>query len=511
MDMDSPQLIQTLIESFSALASEVQDLVDRKTILEHKLRFAHEQYQLLADKYAPAAPHIAETLAKLQLPASPSLTSTNHVPLPRRHQSDSSQAELALFIREGKKVAQQLAMLTDASKASGESSRETISTNMTSQSTVLERDFTVEGKKGHLGCPFSPMNKAASSPDEYVVDGTNENQDPAPEQQYGDPMCAAMLGESMPTPAPNASKCPIRYLDKHSPEEIAHYVETHKHELPRSHEVCLRRNQKNEEQIKKLDAKYGNIVSMIEDLSHLHAPMLPSAQHNEEREAGAEADGTSNRRVCDWAQDVSASVVDGVADEADKDGEDFDVPTAEEYLERTGHFDRPLKEVRVGESPSRPWGISVPFPPDEPVERPASPPAPVRMPSPVPEPEPQRTPKAAAAKPSKCPFDHTKMRLDGPGLSEFPKMEETGGPPQPIPHRTAASQPLPTTLKHTQPLPPDSPPPSHQPAFINMVGASKEGAAVGNTPQMVFNGPVFIGYPIEDAIRFMQQFQGQSR
>lgn len=43
MDMESPQLIQTLIESFNALAGEVQDLVDRKTILEHKLRFAHEQ------------------------------------------------------------------------------------------------------------------------------------------------------------------------------------------------------------------------------------------------------------------------------------------------------------------------------------------------------------------------------------------------------------------------------------------------------------------------------------
>jgi hypothetical protein len=35
--------IQTLVESFNALADEVQALTDRKTILEHKLRFAHEQ------------------------------------------------------------------------------------------------------------------------------------------------------------------------------------------------------------------------------------------------------------------------------------------------------------------------------------------------------------------------------------------------------------------------------------------------------------------------------------
>lgn len=41
--MDYLQLTQTLTESFIALADEVQSLIDRKTILEHKLRFAHEQ------------------------------------------------------------------------------------------------------------------------------------------------------------------------------------------------------------------------------------------------------------------------------------------------------------------------------------------------------------------------------------------------------------------------------------------------------------------------------------
>lgn len=43
MAVDSPQLIQTLIESFNALADEVQNLVDKKTILEHKMKWAHEQ------------------------------------------------------------------------------------------------------------------------------------------------------------------------------------------------------------------------------------------------------------------------------------------------------------------------------------------------------------------------------------------------------------------------------------------------------------------------------------
>ncbi len=41
--MTDLQLIQTLTESFLALSDEVQSLIDRKTILEHKLRYAHEQ------------------------------------------------------------------------------------------------------------------------------------------------------------------------------------------------------------------------------------------------------------------------------------------------------------------------------------------------------------------------------------------------------------------------------------------------------------------------------------
>lgn len=37
------ELIRSLVDRFSLLADEVQHLSDRKTILEHKLRFAHEQ------------------------------------------------------------------------------------------------------------------------------------------------------------------------------------------------------------------------------------------------------------------------------------------------------------------------------------------------------------------------------------------------------------------------------------------------------------------------------------
>lgn len=44
--MNYVELTQTLAESFNALADEVQSLIDHKTILEHKLRYAHEQVSL---------------------------------------------------------------------------------------------------------------------------------------------------------------------------------------------------------------------------------------------------------------------------------------------------------------------------------------------------------------------------------------------------------------------------------------------------------------------------------
>lgn len=481
------------------------------------------QYQALADKYAPCAPDVAETIAKLQIPPTP--TSANFVPLPSRNQADSSQAQLAVFIREGRKVANQLSAFADANPTASGSSRETPSTRMTSDlSTVLEKDFTVPGKQGQLQCPFSAMK-------DVVIDEADEaDPDPTPHHSK-DPICAAMYEEATSAPAPNgsaANKCPIRFMDQHSPEEIARYVETHKHELPRSHEVCLRRNQKNEEQIRKLDAKYGNLVSMIQDLSHLHAPMLPEA----ELERQNEADGSSNRRVSDWAQNVSASAADGLV--AAEDETEVDATDDDQDLDRTGHFDRPLKEVRVGESPSRPWGISVPIPPPyEHIERPVSPPAPVRMPSPTPAPAPVGPTIPSASRPSKCPFDHTKMRLNGPGLAEFPKMEEprhsSPPPPPPPPHETGKQAttnqqqqpPFITTMnmrQQQQHLVPDSPPPSHQPAFLTLPGGGGAAAAQGKEgvaaipmafPQMVFNGPVFIGYPMEQAIQFMQHLQSQ--
>ncbi|KAJ2980806.1 hypothetical protein NUW58_g6847 [Xylaria curta] len=480
----NPQLLtQTLVESFNALADEVQNLSDRQTILEHKLRYAHEQYQYLADKYAAAAPEVSETLVNLQVPPeihSSSLANTNFVPLPNRKTSDSKH-QIAVIIREGRRVA---SSLTDFSKSSQTSrSRDSLDpTTMTTMSTILEQDFTVEGKKGSLDCPFTQ-----SSEQEAQGSGHQSHRNAA--MPHGDPICAAMYDETGSQPV--ATTCPIRYLDQHSPEEIANYLEKHKHELPRSHEVCVRRYQKNEEHIRKLDAKYGNLVSMVEGLGKIHQPMLPE----QDTRPQSDVERVSNDRVQDWAHTVSATV----ADDPDRTA----LADDEEDQERQSHFDRPLKEVRVGESPSRPWGISVPIFSDGqssqgiPRERPESPPpAPVHMPSSIPDVgTPQKT--------GKCPFDHSKMTSmmndatphkqedkESIRLADIPALKQPFSPAPQAPTQTGVS-----------PLP--------QPAFFNTTGLPH--SKPGGTPQMVFTGPVFIGYPVEQAIQFMQYFQAQQQ
>ena len=53
------------------------------------------------------------------------------------------------------------------------------------------------------------------------------------------------------------------------------YFEKHKHELPRSHEVCINRFQSNAQSIEELDRKYGDLVSMIQGLGQKHQDYLP--------------------------------------------------------------------------------------------------------------------------------------------------------------------------------------------------------------------------------------------
>ena len=213
----------------------------------------------------------------------------------------------------------------------------------------LELDFTTPGPKGDLKCPFSRrgLGRCGSKPETLDVDqlvpplaaSTQASPDPIAREFHAD------VPDQPPPPEDAAPKCPIRYLDQHSPEELAKYVENHKHEIPRSHEVCVKRYQANEESIRSLDAKYGSLVKMIQGLGEKHKPMLPA---DAEREGADEPtlDATSMAKVHQWADALPV----GDAPVASTDGSE----------ERTGHFERPLDEVRLGESPSRPWGIRVP-------------------------------------------------------------------------------------------------------------------------------------------------------
>lgn len=449
----------------------------------------HPQLQYLADKYAPATPEIAETLAKLQLPPHTSVDKDSPVPLPRRG-SPRSQHEVALVIRDGRRMAGQLASLGEASKttASTKDSFSQSSGRKSSMSTALEQDFTVEGKKGNLQCPFSQPKAAANGASE----AEGEDQAPVPPHptphDSTDPICAAMSTASQSQggdPNAAAGKCPIRYMDQHSPEEIAHYVETHKHQLPRSHEICLRRYQHNEEQIKKIDSKYGNIVSMIEGLGQLHQPMLPETDQDRPRRQ-SEIERASNERVKDWAKAVTVTDSDAI-EEASESGEE----------DRETRFDRPFKEVRVGESPSRPWGIHVPvYEPednnDEPRQPFSPPPAPVRMPSPS---HTARTPVKEPLK--KCPFDHTKLQALATG-QQSPQKSEAEKSPATEARQNSPFSPLKEEPPHAQSTV------QPQPALINP-DMSKW---AGNAPQMIFTGPVFIGYPVEQAMQIMNQYRG---
>jgi len=225
------------------------------------------------------------------------------------------------------------------------------------------------------GCPFSSSSKTLPSNHPSI-----QLPDPAPPRSESLPTPPSLHGDSPKSPtsrpepsskhAPSsspppsatgsASKCPIRFLDHNSPEEVAEYFKNHKHEIPRSHEVCVKRYQSNSESIRQLDAKYGNLVSMIQGLGMKHQSLLPATEEVEQEQD----EQASQKKIERWASDVrevpASQAVAGMGADAEGDAR-ADIVEKEEEDEREGRFERPLKEIRVGESPSRPWGISMPL------------------------------------------------------------------------------------------------------------------------------------------------------
>jgi hypothetical protein len=276
----------------------------------------------------------------------------------------------------------------------------------------IEKDFTTAGTPSKLGCPFastsgrgSLLATPRSSASRSSLRGRRSKR-----PSFTDPIRAEICGIDTASAEPSvaasgsAAVCPIRFLDQHDPEEVAKYFEKHKHELPRSHEVCITRFQSNQESIEQLDRKYGNLTNMIQGLGQKHQAWLPEEPDDaieEEHEIGVAVDGKADAKVEKWAKAVSASLREGTPTEQE-------TPTEHGLDEtRTAQFDRPMKEVRVGESPSRPWGVTIPpkytdaHSSSSVGSAPtASPPIPLKTDRPIGE-TPQKT--------GKCPFDHMAM------------------------------------------------------------------------------------------------------
>ena len=216
----------------------------------------------------------------------------------------------------------------------------------------------------------------------------------------------------------------------------------------------MKRFQQNEETLRSLDSKYANMISMVKELGKVHQPMLPNAD-----DVAVEDDGeiihNPTAKVESWAKAVSATAEDSE-----------DIAPANEDEERESRFDRPLKDIRLGESPSRPWGIPIPEKYTSNGDAASQKSDPTASPL-----EPTLRDSVSPELPGKrCPFSSLLSKEAEVPLN--PHLENIKDPgPEPAIH---------------QPIP--APQPTQMPAVI---------AAQQPVPQMVFNGPVFIGYPLD--------------
>lgn len=351
---------------------------------------------------------------------------------------------------------------------------------------LMEKDFTTTGTPSKLGCPFaarsgkqSPLATPRSSTSRMSFQGRRSKR-----PSFTDPIRAEICGNDQASASASvdgsAAVCPIRFLDQHAPEEVAKYFENHKHEIPRSHEVCIKRFQSNAESIEQLDRKYGNLVSMIQGLGQKHQEYLP-AEPEEDDEPETEA--RTEQKVEKWAKAVTASLRNLTPDEEESPDNVLDEA-------RTAHFDRPMKEIRVGESPSRPWGISIPakYVNAESSSSVGSAPtaSPVLPIHDIPAPPAEETPK----KPSKCPFDHRALgktpEANATNVTAKPNLSpRVEAPHAPAPERVPLQEPA-EPERHTKPQTQEAP------------------VAPQAIPQMVFNGPVFLGYPPDQLLTILQ-------
>ncbi|KAL4994421.1 hypothetical protein BDV10DRAFT_176876 [Aspergillus recurvatus] len=453
-DSQPDRQLRILARAFEALLLTTQQLSSKEKLLQQRLEYAHDEYLKLADRTPQGLdPHtkiVAEKILRrrVEIDNLPK-QSLNPVDVVKDLSESGNVGDSSLAaITEGVGIYKSFLGPDD------DGSTGVVATRAGS----LERDFTTKGVRGSLRCPFSKPHSLSS---ENGVNGIEtalpfqngdtcgfQHLDPIKEEQMERRSSQAPSASVRSSNRCPASRCPIRFLDQHSPEEIADYVERHKHEIPRSHAICVKRYSNSSRQ---LDAKYGDLTNMIRGLSQKHQAFLPGRRSSQTASSSAE-------RVEKWTKEVKPQTP---AEEGEVIENDDD---------RKGHFDRPLREVRVGESPSRPWGIHIPIPPPA-IE-------PTRQPPPVVD---QATDKplddiATGAPKARCPFGH------GGGVPppDHPAIETETVRKEPVttPDATRTNEVKPTENKN----PPDS-----------------------STGSIVFNGPVFFGFSPEETAAFMQR------
>ncbi|KAK5706290.1 hypothetical protein LTR97_001277 [Elasticomyces elasticus] len=586
--MDTNTLVSQLAAGFETLQEEYSKLSVQHQSLERKLATAREQYNALAKLCSTTS--LATPPLSLSSAVHATAEDVDTAAVIERLSGPDAAQQVRAAISASKTL--RLARSAEGVKIhSGPYSEEAVCAYMPSISeSPLEQDFTIEGKPSQLGCPFAAMagkklsSHAASVLSRYntrdsgtggipstplssvsrvngresLVGSTGAGSRRSRRTSFADPIKAEICGLSshsqphsttsppprlevdtqpqlpvLPVEEANSAVCPIRFMDQHSPEEVATYFEKHKHELPRSHEVCVRRYQSNESQIRELDAKYGNLVSMIQGLGQRHKELLPEEPVEEDEEGDGEGGGMSKEggdKVRAWARSVSAEAVDGEEDVVTPEVQNEDVAGDDERVPR---FDRTMREIRVGESPSRPWGISVPAKYLEAIEgeiaakreeiaRGAAQKGDSKVESDV----------KAPVVPARCPFGFDQTTTAGPTAAATREVHTTTAMPlqaqQPVvPGQNVGSDDTNTTLKlrfleaelRNKELrervagleeekrvagltaKPATFPPQQMPAFVASPVTEKK----DEQPRMVFTGPVFIGYGVEDAARVLRE------
>ncbi|KAE8377427.1 hypothetical protein BDV26DRAFT_263495 [Aspergillus bertholletiae] len=479
--------LQTLAKAFEALLLTTQQFMCKEKILQQRVEHAYDEYMKLTDRL----PGGLDTHAKII-----SEKIRGHSIFEIQKSAPLSPPDVVRALSESGNVDDQILKPIADGVVCYKSVLNSLSVPDLNPCLVatragapgsLEKDFTTKGTQGNLHCPFSKSKNTPSEngmangiedPFKFPNDDTcgHESLDPIKAERNNRRSSQTPSARTPTTQCPVA-RCPIRYLDQHSPEEIADYVEKHKHEIPRSHAICVQRYQKDSHSMRHLDAKYGSLINMIRGLSVKHQAFLPDRGNS-----GAPTSSSSAERVEKWAEEVgiNSEMRPYIKEEDEKENDD----------ERAGRFDRPLREVRVGESPSRPWGIPVPMPLPPSASPPLSPPAASTLPEKSKKPSEkeaigvssfplrdstQQAPPTAP-KPGRCPFGHGAA----PAVNTAPETEtirDHGGKSGAIDAADRDSGQQPGTF----------PPPTNTPANI------------------VFNGPVFFGFSPEQTASFLKE------